>query len=390
MHQLMMLQSGLSEQNESISRVRRAVKYVKSSPARSASFKSYVEKVKLDTHGLLSLDVETRWNSTYLMLNTAVQFEKAFSRMYIDDHKYFNYCLELSGTAVHPSSEDWKNVKVFLKFLEIFYKTTLKFSSTLHVTSNCFFHDLFNLQSIIVRYSNCSDSILTDMARKMKLKFDKYWGDFEDMNMLLFVAIVLDPRYKIKYVKFLFNNFYDPLEGNGESTKVVNTLTRLYNHYKNSISGPSSENIGDQTSVMSQIGAMNSSDVWQSQWEKFLEDRNDVDNKSDLEKYLMDDLEKIKDFNILTWWKSSSERYPIVSRIARDVLAIPTSTVALESAFSTGGRILDCYRNSLSTKTAEALVCCQQWLRSTSKECNLEDLLEEIQKLEIAEKGNFT
>ncbi|XP_059292093.1 uncharacterized protein LOC132045523 [Lycium ferocissimum] len=69
----------------------------------------------------------------------------------------------------------------------------------------------------------------------------------------------------------------------------------------------------------------------------------------------MDDLEKIKDFNILTWWKASSERYPIVSTIVRDALAIPTSIVASESAFSTGSLILDCYRSSLSTTTAEAL-----------------------------------
>jgi len=105
--------------------------------------------------------------------------------------------------------------------------------------------------------------------------------------------------------------------------------------------------------------------------------------------YLMDDVEKNKDLNVLAWWKASSKRYPVVSMIARDVLAIPTSTVASESTFSTGGWILDCYRSSLSTKTAEALVCCQQWLRSSSKECKLQDLLEEIQKLEIVEKGNF-
>lgn len=102
----LIVKEGLSEQHESIFQVRMAVKYVKSSPARSASFKSHVEKVKLDTHGLLSLDVETRWNSTYLILDTAVKFEKSFSKMYIDDHKYFNYCLELSRTAGHPSSED--------------------------------------------------------------------------------------------------------------------------------------------------------------------------------------------------------------------------------------------------------------------------------------------
>ncbi|XP_075100048.1 zinc finger BED domain-containing protein RICESLEEPER 2-like [Nicotiana tabacum] len=193
--------------------------HVKSSPARSASFKSHVEKVKLDTRGFLSLDVETRWNSTYLMKDIAVKFEKAFSRMYIDDHKYFNYCLELSGTAGHPSSQDWQNVKAFLKFLEFFFQTTLKFSGTSHTTSNSFFHELFNLQSLIVQYSDGIDSILTNMAKKMKLKFDKYWADFEDMNMLLFVAVVLDPRYKRKYVKFLLSKFYSSLEGEGSLPK---------------------------------------------------------------------------------------------------------------------------------------------------------------------------
>ncbi|KAH0782042.1 hypothetical protein KY290_001640 [Solanum tuberosum] len=383
----LIVKEGLSEQNKSISRVRNAVKYVKSSCARTTSFKSYVEKVKLNTHGLLSLDVETRWNSTYLMLNTAVKFEKAFSRMYIDDHKYFKYCLDSGGKIEHPSLEDWRDVNVFLKFLEIFYQTTLKFSSTLHVTSNTFFHELFNLQSIIVNYSKCDDSLLTGMAKKMKGKFDKYWGDFDDMNMLLFVAVVLDPRFKMKYVKFIFKNYYNSVEGCSKSTKVTDTLTSLYNHYKNSIVGTSCETVGDQTDAVSEVSALDTSDVWQSQWEKFLEkENNNVDDKSDLDKYLEDDVEKIKDFNILTWWKASSERYPIVSRIARDILAIPTSTVASESVFSTGGRILDCYRSSLSPKTAEALVCCQQWLRSASTECKIEDLLQEMQNLEIVEK----
>ncbi|KAM3282265.1 hypothetical protein P3S67_025910 [Capsicum chacoense] len=198
------------------------------------------------------------------------------------------------------------------------------------------------------------------MAKKMKVKFDKYWGDFSDMNILLFVAVVLDRRYKIKYVEFLFKKYYNSVEGCTKSDKVRDTLTSLYVHYKSFISGTSCESIRDQTSVNSGIDVMNSSTMWQSQWEKYLEKENDVDDKSDLDKYLKDDVKKIKDLNNLSWWKASSEKYPIVSRIARDVLPIPTPIVASESVFSTGGRILDCYQSSLSPKTTKALICGQQ------------------------------
>ncbi|KAL5723729.1 hypothetical protein ACHQM5_007093 [Ranunculus cassubicifolius] len=49
--------------------------------------------------------------------------------------------------------------------------------------------------------------------------------------------------------------------------------------------------------------------------------------------------------------------------MARDILAIPISTVASESVFSTGGRVVDKYRSSMGTATAQALICGQDWLR---------------------------
>lgn len=53
--------------------------------------------------------------------------------------------------------------------------------------------------------------------------------------------------------------------------------------------------------------------------------------------------------------------------MARDILAIPVSTVASESAFSTGGRTIDDYRSNLLPATVEALKCSQDWLRSSTK-----------------------
>ena len=61
-------------------------------------------------------------------------------------------------------------------------------------------------------------------------------------------------------------------------------------------------------------------------------------------------------FDILGWWKSNSSKYPLLSQIAHDVLAVPVSTVASESAFSTGGQVLDPFHSSLSPMMVETLV----------------------------------
>jgi len=64
-------------------------------------------------------------------------------------------------------------------------------------------------------------------------------------------------------------------------------------------------------------------------------------------------------FDILRWWKDNAPRFPILSQLARNFLAILVSTMSSESAFITSGCILDPYRSSLNAKMVEALVCCQ-------------------------------
>nr|KAJ0204007.1 hypothetical protein LSAT_V11C500231000 [Lactuca sativa] len=68
-------------------------------------------------------------------------------------------------------------------------------------------------------------------------------------------------------------------------------------------------------------------------------------------------------FNALQWWNMHKLKYRVLSMMARDVLAIPISTVAYEATFSVGGRVIDPYRASLAPDTVQMLSCGGDWIR---------------------------
>ncbi|KAF6169576.1 hypothetical protein GIB67_000849 [Kingdonia uniflora] len=79
------------------------------------------------------------------------------------------------------------------------------------------------------------------MAMKMDAKFDNYYN-FASLNLILVVAIILDPRYKMKYVEFWYSSYLEKVSYLGEEEKsdqVVSfvekfkdLMSRIYNHYK--------------------------------------------------------------------------------------------------------------------------------------------------------------
>ena len=69
---------GLKEIDASVAKACEAVRYVKFSPNRNQTFSYFMERLGMVSKSLLSLDVPTRWNSTYIMLETTENFEKVF------------------------------------------------------------------------------------------------------------------------------------------------------------------------------------------------------------------------------------------------------------------------------------------------------------------------
>ena len=234
------------------------------------------------------------------------------------------------------------------------------------------------------------------MATNMKKKFNKYWGNLDNMNMLLFVGILLDPRYKMRYLDFELEVMYahDPTKAVDLSCSVKNTLTRMYeaylanDEYSNSLQQQQqSRSLSrEDVNLTGEDGASTDVDVRAQRMVIFkqrLQSEDSLESKSEVDRYLDEKCETDSaSFDILVWWKVNSFRYRVLSKIARDVLAIPVSTVASESCFSTTGRVLDPFRSSLSPMMVEGLICIQNWLRSSSTPISLRTIMDDVEDFE--------
>jgi hypothetical protein len=80
---------GLSVITHTIENIRQLVPAVKSSPLQWEELMKRATECGLDTNKGLSLDVSTRWNSTYMMLRDALCYKNAFMRLKLSDRRRY-------------------------------------------------------------------------------------------------------------------------------------------------------------------------------------------------------------------------------------------------------------------------------------------------------------
>ncbi|XP_052479306.1 zinc finger BED domain-containing protein RICESLEEPER 2-like [Gossypium raimondii] len=225
------------------------------------------------------------------------------------------------------------------------------------------------------------------MTSKMREKYNKYWGEGNKINMLVYLVVIFDPRCKMSFLEFGVNLLF-PNVANDIMKMIDKDLHYLFNEYFSNagrielFEGRSSSS----TNLCSSMEIDHSEMKTGLAKQKYLKKKKQVglESKSELDRYLGEDEEvnNSSSFDLLLWWKMNSPRFPIFAQMAQDILAIPISTVASESAFSTGGRVLDSFRISLTPLMVEALVCTQDWLQKSNNAINLEDYVDELQTME--------
>ena len=340
----LIVRDGLDVLKDGIEKIRESVVFWTCTPRRVEYFHETAQQLKLNVSTKLVLDCPTRWNSTYNMLSAAIPYKDVFARLKQRESQYNSL----------PTDNHWDFAVIVCKKLVVFKEITEVLSGSKYPTANQFFPEVCKLRLSMMEWLDDSDSMIVSMAEKMWNKFAKYW---DDIHLLLAVATVLDPRFKLALVEFYAAKFGSPnTDLVGERVKSV--VSELVLEYQRK----SANNIGSSTNLVPNSSAMDMDfDLFVSQRKK---SRPSLVT-TELEHYLAEELHpRTPDFDLLGWWKIGGVKYPILQCIARDLLAVPVTSVASESAFSSGGRLLDPHRSRLQPSTVEAMMCCRSWLQN--------------------------
>ncbi|KAG6479452.1 hypothetical protein ZIOFF_062918 [Zingiber officinale] len=134
-----LVRDGLELISDSIETIRYSVAFWTATPKRDEKFIETARQLKVPSTKKLELDCKTRWNSTYLMLNTALEYEAVFARLKQRETLYKRV----------PTQEDWSKVRDISSKLEMFFDATELFSGTKYPTINLFFATICDIKLAI-------------------------------------------------------------------------------------------------------------------------------------------------------------------------------------------------------------------------------------------------
>lgn len=345
-------QGAVVSTKEIIEKVRHSVKYVKTSDVHEERFTKLKQQLHVPSTKNLVIDDLTKWNTTYQMLVAASELKEVFSCLDTSDPDY-----ELT-----LSMEDWGRVETLCAYLKLFYDAADILTSPVYPTTNMFFHEAWKIHHELIHAAASSDSFISSLTKPLLEMFTKYW---EDCNMVLAVAVVMDPRFKMQLVEFCFSRIY-PHAAKTWIKTVEEGLRELYLEYVvQPLPAPTFIN-GDDPLVKTEAEGdlVTNGDGFQD-IDIYISDIvvGGQQMESELDRYLEESLlPRVQDFDVLGWWKVNRSKYPTLSKLASDVLSIPLSTVSSESVFDVRERKMDSYQSSLGDTTLQALICTKDWL----------------------------
>ena len=370
-----------------IEKIRLAVGFIQGNNRRSR-IREF--KVKCQENGLTPIlmpeEIDTRWNSTYEFLKTCYKYRIPITLAF---NQHCGSFADSADCMLHNS--DWVVINDLVKFLEKFYVATVEFFSAYYPTVCNILAYIADISGLLKEYKN--KECYKEAVSTMFTKFKKY---FFSIPPIYLVGAMLNPCMKYNNMCHFSTLIYTNLEinTNHDSEQVQPDLwtatadakdyiEKLYNHYADLFDlavptnitptvaphppeEPSSSKMPAHSGFSDSFYDLN---CWNS-----VDERTYISTyREELKYYLRTTPEdRRRQINTLDWWRSNETQYPVLSRLARDILNVPMSTVASESAFSQGRQQLGDNRHSLGSNAMNVLVCLRDWIRAERRNQGME------------------
>ena len=373
----LVVQDGMKQFEVYLDNVRAALSFISSSGTRMQEFVQNIQWFGMTPKWLPTI-VPNRWNAAYLMLEVALSYKDMVTT-------YYN-----GRNADRLLTEaDWQICQCFYYFLKVFYDATVTLSGVYYPTSHHALHKLYDIANAFEMHRDVE--IFSATVAFMENKFKKYW---QKVPFLYCVAAALDPRMKLHGVDSLLRGIAEKLPVQGDEVITIQDvraqMSRMFESYNRKYGGSSTTSSTTTSSCI----ISPSSASWQNimNTSSYSYSSSSSSSRSELENYYETNFSAFfTNFDLLNFWKGQSTTFPVLSRMARDILTTPVSTVASEQVFSCSGRVLEEQRARMNEDILEALMCVKDWEDARRRGQQFEDdMLTDFLNLDISDDSTTT
>jgi len=315
------IRGGIEVFKEDLENLRSLLSFIKSSVKKTELLAKTCETLKINYYKP-KIDNITRWNSTFEMLECALKLKPAITYLLIQNHEFKDFKI---------SEKEWNYFENLRDFLEPFKDATDMISGSKYESCPTII-PIFDGLIVHINQNEETNENLKICSHKIKEKLLEY----EDLlkNDFCILSTILDPRFKLEYFK-------DNREFYKNSKELLLKIFEIY------------ESKCPKITVID-------SDRKLSFKESIFKKQKLNNQKSEIEIYVETSLEDSK-IEPIFWWKINDEKFPILSKIAFDFLAIPATSVPSEQIFSKAGNTITKKRNRLDKNTVQIVMLLQSW-----------------------------
>ncbi|OAL68712.1 hypothetical protein A7D00_7370 [Trichophyton violaceum] len=304
-------------------------------------------------------DCQTRWNSTLHMLARAMELRDTFTlfiQRWLDD--------DLSHLRIQV--EEWSQLEYLFELLVPFYVVTLGVSKAADPSVNLIY-DIYEYL-----YDHLDASIKKLKSKRVPWKVTLYTGiraareklstyyaqTNKAQGYLYAMATILDPKSKLQ--TFNKASWREEAEDLGDGSPEADIdwaqeyrqcFEDIFSYYR--VQYPDIV-VPEHTRHRTLFEHLRDKG-FASKKQKDLQGKSrEAIVFSEVAEYLGEGT--VQDISILEYWKVNSKRFPILSMMARDILAVPPSTVGVERLFNIARDVNYFRRARLNPRTVRAIM----------------------------------